>query len=440
VSTRTTESAVRRGEGEREREAWRVTWLLLAFMLINFADKAVLGLVAVPLQADLHLDDSKFGLIGSMFYVLFALSALVVSRLTRRYRTPVLLLVMGVVWALCQLPVVFGLGFAGLVATRIVLGAAEGPAYPVANHAIAGWFEDRRRTLPATVIALGAAAGVAVAAPLVNVVAHAWGWRWSFGVIGILGLAWCAAWSRWGKSGPDEGHLPPAEVTKIQASTATATADVQSVPLRRILLSGSFLAASFGAFATMWMLAANLTWIAKYFENVVGFSTGKTSAVIFAAGIMNGVVLIAYGAYSQRAARSGASARKLRGVLPAVAMLLAACSLTLFAIVPTPAVKVLCTLGPVAIANIILPISQAVAGQLAPAQQRGTVLGVMAFIYSFGAVLAPTVVGAMHDSAPTLAAGFREGWLTSAAVLALAGALALVFIRPERDLERIHRG
>ena len=136
VTTRTSESAVRHGGGGREREAWRVTWLLLVFLLINFADKAVLGLVAVPLQADLHLDDSKFGLIGSTFYVLFAVSALLVSRLTRRFRTPVLLLllVLGVVWALCQVPVVFGLGFAGLVATRMVLGAAEGPAYPVANH------------------------------------------------------------------------------------------------------------------------------------------------------------------------------------------------------------------------------------------------------------------------------------------------------------------
>ncbi|MGW6403799.1 hypothetical protein [Streptomyces sp. NPDC055134] len=32
--------------------AWRTTWLLLAFMLVNFADKAVLGLAGPEIRAD----------------------------------------------------------------------------------------------------------------------------------------------------------------------------------------------------------------------------------------------------------------------------------------------------------------------------------------------------------------------------------------------------
>jgi hypothetical protein len=45
--------------------AWGMTALLFLFMLINFADKVVVGLAAVPLTRDLGLTPEQFGDIGS---------------------------------------------------------------------------------------------------------------------------------------------------------------------------------------------------------------------------------------------------------------------------------------------------------------------------------------------------------------------------------------
>src|ERR1700730_13493824 len=53
--------------------AWIITWLLGVFMLINFLDKIVLGLVAVPMMDELGLTPKQFGDIGSGFFWLFAL-------------------------------------------------------------------------------------------------------------------------------------------------------------------------------------------------------------------------------------------------------------------------------------------------------------------------------------------------------------------------------
>src|SRR3981081_103237 len=55
--------------------AWGMTALIFLFMLINFADKVVVGLAAQPIMADLNLKPEQFGLIGSSFFFLFALSA-----------------------------------------------------------------------------------------------------------------------------------------------------------------------------------------------------------------------------------------------------------------------------------------------------------------------------------------------------------------------------
>jgi MFS family permease len=119
-------------EPEISRGAWSIVVLMFLFMLVNFADKAVIGLAAVPIMQELQLTPSQFGLIGSSFFLLFSVSAIVTGFIANRVQTRWLLLVMGLVWALTQFPMLGSAGFATIVACRIVLGAGEGPAYPVA--------------------------------------------------------------------------------------------------------------------------------------------------------------------------------------------------------------------------------------------------------------------------------------------------------------------
>jgi hypothetical protein len=56
------------------RRAWLIVGLMVLFILINFADKAVIGLAAGPIIRDLHLTNEQFGQIGSAFF-LFSISA-----------------------------------------------------------------------------------------------------------------------------------------------------------------------------------------------------------------------------------------------------------------------------------------------------------------------------------------------------------------------------
>ena len=56
--------------------AWTIILLLFLFMVINFADKAVIGLAAVPIMQELKLTPKQFGLIGSIFFLLFSVSAM----------------------------------------------------------------------------------------------------------------------------------------------------------------------------------------------------------------------------------------------------------------------------------------------------------------------------------------------------------------------------
>jgi len=90
--------------------------------------------------------------------------------------------VMAFVWALTQFPMLGGIGLSTLIACRVVLGAGEGPAYPVALHAAYKWFPNELRTLPTSVIAQGAGVGVVLAIPVMDYVIEEYSWHWAFGL------------------------------------------------------------------------------------------------------------------------------------------------------------------------------------------------------------------------------------------------------------------
>src|SRR5215475_429868 len=139
--------------------AWTITFLLFLFMLVNFADKIVVGLAGGPIMDEMKMNSQQFGDLGASFFYLFAVSAILVGFLVNRVPTRWVLLVMAIIWSLAQFPMVGTVSFTTLLICRIILGAGEGPAFSVAAHAIYKWFPDEKRTLPTAILSQGSAFG-----------------------------------------------------------------------------------------------------------------------------------------------------------------------------------------------------------------------------------------------------------------------------------------
>src|SRR5689334_17757025 len=84
--------------------AWSIVVLLFLYMLVNFADKIVVGLAGVPITKELELTPEQFGLLSSSFFFLFSISAVAVGFLVNRISTRWTLLALALVWALAQFP------------------------------------------------------------------------------------------------------------------------------------------------------------------------------------------------------------------------------------------------------------------------------------------------------------------------------------------------
>src|SRR5690348_14942854 len=182
-----------------KKGGWTIVALLFFFMLINFADKAVIGLAGVPIMNELGLTPKQFGLVNSSFFFLFSLSAIATGFIVNHIQSRWALLAMASIWALAQFPMLGTVGLGTLMACRIVLGAGEGPAYPVALHSLYKWFPNELRTLPTAILAQGASIGVVIAIPLLNYVIVTFSWHWAFGLLGVVGLFWVVAWIMLGR-------------------------------------------------------------------------------------------------------------------------------------------------------------------------------------------------------------------------------------------------
>jgi MFS family permease len=416
----------------RPRAAWLITLMLTALSLINFLDKIVLGMVAVPLMRELNLSPAQFGVVAGSFFWLFAVSTVLVGFLSNRIQTRWLLLVMGVMWAVIQIPQALFSSMAAFLASRIILGAAEGPFYPVSIHALYKWFPDEKRNMPVALLSQGAVLGLLLAGLTIPVITHHWGWRTNFIVLGIIGAVWSLLWLCVGR----EGNLGqrPAAASANNGGDAQVKAAPRRLPYRALLGNPTVLSVFFLGFTAYWMLGANITWLPTYLEKALGFpgiDSGRWFAIVIgtAAPFSLGLSWL-----SQRMLARGASSRNARVRLLCVAYIGGAC-LFLVLLLPglSPAEKVAVFAVAGALPSVGFAIAPALLSEVVPDIQRGGLIGIHTAVGSTGAAIAPMIIGRIvqtHGGSNPLA--YEFGFATSAFMLILGALVALRWLHPER--------
>ena len=408
--------------------AWGITALLFLFMLINFADKIVVGLAGPAIMNDptLKLSPEQFGLLGSSFFFLFAVSAVVVGFISNRVQTKRTLLIMAIVWSLVQFPMLGTVSLEVLIACRVVLGAGEGPAAPVATHAMYKWFPDSLRGLPTAIIAQGSAFGIILAVPLLNRIIERYTWHWAFGALGIAGLVWVALWFVFGKEG-----------TLVDPPVNQANGGSDRVPYRYLLTCPSILAVCFAGFASYWGLALGLTWFTSYLVAGLGFSQKVGGDLTILPWIFGATVVLTGGYLSQRMKSKGVSSRLCRGVFACTAVVIGGCTLPLVGVMPAPALKIAVLVFGAAIGSTIYVVIPMIVSELTPQPQRAGMLAIVNSLVTLAGVLAPLIMGSIIQKAATPLAGYERGYVILGVLMIAGGVIGLLFIRPEADRKRL---
>ncbi|MES9507456.1 MFS transporter [Streptomyces sp. NPDC000609] len=420
------------------RRAWLVTALIVTFMIVNFADKSVLGLAADPIMDELGISHSAYGLISSSYSILFSLSGLVVGFFSARVSSRVLLFVMCLVWGLAQLPVLIVTAVPALVVGRVLLGAAEGPATPMSMHALYKWFPVGRRGLPSALQISGAALGTLIAAPVVTWLITQFGWRSAFAALAVTSLVWSAVWWFVGRDGPYD--QPAARVPARTGGPVREPAETEGpvrVPYRRLLLSGTVIGSVASAFGASWAMALSQAWLPSYLKNELTMSPGTAAAVLSAVSALSFVLLLALSPAVDRLTRRGVPLRRSGGVPQGLAVACAGVAMAVFPFIGPLPVRLALIAVAFAVHSIAFPLHYMTAAAVVPASQRGALFGIVAATGTLPGLLAPSLTGRLLDTAPSAGAGYAQSFALAAVVMITCGAVAVCCIRPARDAARL---
>src|SRR3954454_14744265 len=404
--------------------AWKITFLLFLFMLVNFADKNVVNLAGVPIKTELNLDPEQFGFLGSAFFFLFSTSAIAVGFIINRVATRWVLLVLGTIWALTQFPMLGTVSFTMLVICRIILGAGEGPAFSVAVHAVYKWFPDEKRALPTAILSQGSAFGVILAMPALNWIIVHHSWHYAFGALGVVGLIWVVAWLVMGKEG------------SLVQTTAMAAADPR-VPYFQLLTSRTFIGCCAATFGAYWALSLGLTWFTPFIVQGLGFSQKDAGWISVLPWVFGAVTVLLTGWVSQVMLARGFTTRGARGVLGSVPMVVGGLILATLPYFPPGGAMIAVLVFGTGLCGAIYVVCPPMLGEFTPVSQRGAVIAIYGAIYTLAGILAPSVMGTVIQRAAVPLDGYMTGFTINAVIMAASGLLGLLLLWPNSERARL---
>ncbi len=387
--------------------------LLAILGAINFADRAVIGLAAPAIIAEIHLSAAQWGIVGSSFFLLFPLSSLAVTAWSDWVGTRKILALLAVVWSLVQFASLVIASFLPLVISRVLLGAGEGPYYGTSTHAASRQIGPAQRGVVFALITLGPALGPALLSPLLVLLLVTVGWRATFAMLGGAGVVWAACWLL---------------LTRERQQERSAHSPIPWKTLFSLLWTPAVSLIILASFASYWYVALLISWVPAYFVEVWHLPQRSVLYVLAISlpWLMAGLLQVGIGVLSDRGFKRGGS--RLRVQVLSITLLCGALLLAGVALAPSPLLALLClSLTPL---GATFPLVAALLTDLIPSSSHGTFLGLAVALSSLAGLIAPAVTGLLIQHATSLSVGFQLAYLAAAGFIACCSSLCWLFVRP----------
>jgi predicted MFS family arabinose efflux permease len=414
-------------------ESPRYRLVVLAMLVLvytfNFIDRQIVGILAVPIKADLGLTDTQLGLMGGLAFALFyTLLGIPVAMLADRSNRTAIMTVALVFWSAMTAVCGLAQNFWQLFLARVGVGIGEAGGVAPAYSIVADYFPPHQRARALGVYSFGVPIGSASGIVFGGVIASLVDWRTAFIVVGLAGVALAPIFKLVVRE-PVRGRFD-AQGSMGKPATFGAV-------MRLLLTKPSFWGLSFGAAASSMMGYGMFFWLPSFFVRSHQLTLLEASLYYGAILLVGGIVGIWMG--GSLADRFGAEKRRMYAIIPAVAFLatipfyvgaVTSSSLVLaFALFLVPTALGLVWLGPV-----LSSIQHVV-----PPHMRATASAIFLFVNNLiGIGLGTVALGALSDALSVRfgADSLRYAILAGTVFYLVAATLFLLSARRlERDWE-----
>jgi len=174
---------------------WWMISLLTIGTILNYLTRGTLAVAAPTMMQELHITEKQYSWIVGFFQGGIMLQP-VVGYILDSVGLKIGLAMFASGWAVFTMAHGLGHSWQGFAALRGLLGFAEGTTHTAGMKVVAEWFPAKERGFASGVYNIGAAAGAAIAPPLVAIAVYLYDWRAAFVIIGALAFVWVALWLR----------------------------------------------------------------------------------------------------------------------------------------------------------------------------------------------------------------------------------------------------
>ncbi len=262
---------------------WFVVLVLTSVYMLSFVDRTILGMLVGPIQRDLQITDTQFGILsGFMFTLFYVVMGVPLGRVADTYSRRNLIVIGIVAWSFFTSLSSMARSYLALSAARVGVGVGEASLSPSAYSMIADYFPSRKLGVPMSVYNMGIFLGISAALLLggsvvdlvtqtgeitVPVLGSMPPWRATFLIVGLPGLLFALLMFA--------VREPPRKNVRQTAGTA-AKLSVAQVFDEAKLRWQSFLGISIGMIFQSSQVYAMVTWATATFQRVHEWTPGQT--------------------------------------------------------------------------------------------------------------------------------------------------------------------
>jgi MFS family permease len=381
--------------------------VLVIVYTFNFIDRQIIGILAVPIKAELILSDSQLGLMGGLAFALFyTLLGIPIARLADRVSRTGIMTAALALWSLMTAICGFTHSFAQLFMARVGVGVGEAGGVTPAYALICDYFPPQERARALSVYSFGIPIGSAVGIVLGGFITSLMSWRMAFFIVGIAGLL-ITPLLKFTVREPTRGALDAARMDGAAPADGVAGIDhgAQGAPGAPTLLQvmavlgrkPSFWGLSLGAACASMMGYGLFFWAPSFLVRSFQLSLLHASLCYGSLVLVGGLFGIWFGGVL--ADRYGATRRGMYAFIPAMAFLATVPFYVAGVLSTTLWVSFIVLLVPTALGLAWLGPVLAAVQHLVPANMRATSSALFLFVNNLiGIGLGTTLIGVLSDA------------------------------------------
>ena len=266
-------------EAKGPSQRWYVVACLCTLSFLTIVDRVCISAAKGDMSRELSIADTTFGWVFGAFAAGYTLMMVPSGWLADHFGPRKTLAVVVLLWSLLTAATGWVNSTAILLLVRFLFGLAEAGAFPGAARAISNWLPVHERGLALGLLNTGSRLGAAFGLWAVSLCVAVWGWRFSFLLLGIVGILWAVLWYAWFRDYASCSDLP--SEASVRAKEPPRNSGSEALSGRSLLFSRSVYIILFQYFASNFTFFLCFSWLLPYLKTHYGLS--NTVAGMYAA-------------------------------------------------------------------------------------------------------------------------------------------------------------